>query len=934
MAHMKTPVRILLTLLCAAACSRASDTALLLAESRKLVASKADNANVLGFSVSIQGDVAAVGAPGAYDGYGALLIFQRDAGGSNRWGLVRKWEMDFVLGDTPKGFGYSVSVWSNRIAVGSPDIDASPSGSAYFPSASAGGVVVILQRDQGGSNNWGGVATFSSPDSHVGDGFGTAVSLQSNRLAVGESFAGGLIVSEPTGRVHLIEFNGASWTNRRRVVAADAGANQSFGTCVSLSGDRVAVGAPGKTNFGARTGAAYVFERTLGGADNWGQERKILAADAQSNAAFGTSVALDGTNLAVGATYLNTGLPRSGAAYLFGRDVGGTTNWGQVKKLAPPVPQLYGLFGFSVALQGTNLAVGAPGLGYLSPIIFTNGIAPGAADGSVFLFGRDAGGAGAWGLTRQIKRVEDDDGNGFGFSISLDRDDLIASAPYDDEAGIATGRAFLHGRDVGGADGWGLRRILDFEDRFADDRFGTEVAVHQDTAVVTAPRRDRPSYMFGQGWTNAGSVFCYERMLGGSNAWGLAQLLDPRSEFRDGDEWGSAVAVWSNTLVVGCPGYDGTNGVRYNMGTVTVYERAAADQLWTFKQFLHPADGTNNDNFGAAVAVNNGLIIVGAPGHDAAATDAGAFYAYTRPGTNWAFLTKLLPTDPRPGAHYGGALAMGDDWIVVGAAGDNERATAAGAAYLVDRFSGVQRKLAPADLGTNHLFGSAVAVYGDHALVGAWGAGVPALYSGAAYLFQKNYGGPTNWGQIRKLSPPATNAALGFGYAVALDSVNAVIGAIGDTNNGGLNAGALYNYSRDQGGPTNWGLVERLTASDAATNLLFGNSVALFNTTLIGGAIGESSYGLTNAGAAYIFDDLRCAIRDQRRSGANLALDLTVSPGRTYRVQQSTNMMDWVPALPATYTADELFTTYTLTNAFTATNCAFRLRYVPPPALP
>ena len=84
-------------------------------------------------------------------------------------------------------------------------------------------------------------------------------------------------------------------------------------------------------------GAAYVFERDQGGTDNWGEVKKLIASDAQGGDRFGFAVAISGDKVIVGARFEDGGsgdpISNAGAAYVFERDQGGADNWGEVKKL-------------------------------------------------------------------------------------------------------------------------------------------------------------------------------------------------------------------------------------------------------------------------------------------------------------------------------------------------------------------------------------------------------------------------------------------------------------------------------------------------------------------------------------------------------------------------------------------------------------------------
>jgi hypothetical protein len=104
---------------------------------------------------------------------------------------------------------------------------------------------------------------------------------------------------------------------------------------VAINGDRIIVGAY-KADVGgaADRGAAYVFERNTGGADNWGEVVKLVAADGAENDFFGETVSIDGDTAVVGSAGADIGgNTNQGAVYVFSRNQGGADNWGQTAKV-------------------------------------------------------------------------------------------------------------------------------------------------------------------------------------------------------------------------------------------------------------------------------------------------------------------------------------------------------------------------------------------------------------------------------------------------------------------------------------------------------------------------------------------------------------------------------------------------------------------------
>ena len=149
-----------------------------------------------------------------------------------------------------------------------------------------------------------------------------------------------------SGRVEL-PAEAALLSEVKKLTASDAQAGNGFSS-VAVSGDTAVAGADG---------AAYVFQRDQGGADNWGEVTKLTASDAQAGDRFGQSVALSGATAVVGAFHAGAGDP--GAAYVFRRNQGGAENWGELKKLLASDAQASDLLGISAAVSGDTAVVGA-----------------------------------------------------------------------------------------------------------------------------------------------------------------------------------------------------------------------------------------------------------------------------------------------------------------------------------------------------------------------------------------------------------------------------------------------------------------------------------------------------------------------------------------------------------------------------------------------
>ena len=282
------------------------------------------------------------------------------------------------------------------------------------------------------------------------------------------------------------------------------------------------------TYAGVACGAAYVFSRNAGGADRWGLVKKLVASDGRWNDIFGYSVALSGDTVLVGAPGTKIGdQTHAGAAYLFSRNRGGTDQWGLVQKLTAPDPPTSYSFGQSVGLSGDTAVVGAPGV---------DGPA-GAAQGAAFVFSRNQGGADRWGLVRTLTAPDAMEFDALGDAVAISGGTVVAGATNADVGGNSVGgAAYVFYRNQGGPDAWGQVQKLAAPEAEQTGHFGQKAAVDGDTLVIAA----------------IGRVYAFARNQDGPDRWGLLQPLIAAGGTENG-YFGSHPDVNGEVIVVGAP---------------------------------------------------------------------------------------------------------------------------------------------------------------------------------------------------------------------------------------------------------------------------------------------------------------------------------------------------------------------------------------------
>ncbi len=307
------------------------------------------------------------------------------------------------------------------------------------------------------------------------------------------------------------------------------------------------------------------------------------------------------------------------------------------------------------------------------------------------------------------------------------------------------------------------------------------------------------------------------------------------SDGASGDEFGASVAISGSTVIVGAY-LDDDNGDA--SGSAYILDATTGQQL--FK--LLPADGAAYDYFGVSVAISGSTAIVGAYVDDDNGINSGSAYLFD--ATTGQQLFKLTPSDGAANDYFGRSVAISGNIAIVGAYGDIENGFDSGSAYLFDVTTGQQfAKLLPSDATYGHLFGYSVAICGNTAIVGAFGDSVNAWYAGAAYLFDVTTGE-----QLYKLVASDGTASDDFGFSVAISGNIAIVGTAEEDDADGPVPGSAYLFDVTTGQQ-----LFKLLSDDGAAEDFFGTSVAISGNTAIVGALGDDDNG-TFSGSAYLFD--------------------------------------------------------------------------------
>lgn len=370
------------------------------------------------------------------------------------------------------------------------------------------------------------------------------------------------------------------------------------------------------------------------------------------------------------------------------------------------------------------------------------------------------------------------------------------------------------------------------DDGASKDSFGASVAISGDTVIIGAVLDDD----LGE---DSGSAYVFVRNEDGT--WSQeAKLLAP--EGQEGDFFGNAVGISNDTAIVGAP-FARDNGIA--TGVVHVYVRNGT--TWTHQTTLTPSTSAVDDEIGYAVAIDGDLIVIGAPGDDEVAMDAGAAHTFKRSGSSWTAQDKLVPTPGGASGYFGVSVALSKTTALIGA-WDDGSAKNAGMAF-VHTTDGtawtMESALVPTDPEAADTFGYSVALSGNTALIGASGDDDTGKDSGSAYVFTRS---GTQWAQDQKLLPSDGAADDVFGSSVAIWNDLATIGAYWDDDRGQF-SGATYTFSMTNG---HWTEQDKHAPADGIAGQKFGCAVAIDGDWAIAGAYGDDENGV-ESGAAYVF---------------------------------------------------------------------------------
>jgi len=381
-----------------------------------------------------------------------------------------------------------------------------------------------------------------------------------------------------------------SATELDRIFAADAAQGDGHGFAVDVDGDRAVIGSRFDDDAGNGSGAAYVYLRNPQ-TGLWEQETKLVMATAAAGDNFGSSVAIDGDVIVVGAPQDDIiEVAFKGSAHVFTRGPGGWDNGVELLPGDENTNSIYENYGISVDIDNGTIVVG---VAYDDE---KNDGQNSGASGSAYVYEKVLE---DWTMKARLLPPNTGTNQNFGWSVAIDMDTIVIGAPHWTASG--EGSAYVFTRAGGWADS---SSTLPATDNLASDEFGWSVAVSGDIAVVGARMDDDAVH-----GVDSGSITIFEHSSGNWSHKG--KFAASNSDLND--RFGTDVATNGEAVIAGA-----SQSGSYNRGSFYSFSKSGG--VWSEVEEIWPLSSTSNVStvlqFGTSVALDGGSLIVGAPGSD------------------------------------------------------------------------------------------------------------------------------------------------------------------------------------------------------------------------------------------------------------------------------------------------------------------------------
>lgn len=453
-------------------------------------------------------------------------------------------------------------------------------------------------------------------------------------------------------------------------------------------------------------GAAYPI--TI---DPIAQQAYLKASNTEADDRFGSAVAISGNTVVVGApgedsnatgvngTETDNSISGSGAAYVFVGD--GSGNWTQQAYLKASNSGTFDSFGYSVAIDGDSIVIGAIAEDSNATGVNGDGGNNSKTDsGAAYVFVRNGT---TWSQQAYLKASNTMAGDQFGCSVGVSGDTAVIGASWEGTTQIGSGAAYVFVRS---GTTWSQQALLKASNIGNSDHFGTSVAISADTLIVGSILEDSNATgvngnQSNEDYLDSGAAYVFVRS---GTAWSQQAYLKA-SNTGIADYFGWSVAISGDTAVVGAERED--SGAQPFAGAAYIFARSGS--TWSQQAFVKASNSGAGQRFGKSVSASGDKIIIGANEEDSGATginpnpfqayanNAGAAYVFVNNGSgSWSQLAYLKASNTSTNDNFGAAVAISGDLVIIGAdledsttTGVNgnqsdESALSSGAAYLIN----------------------------------------------------------------------------------------------------------------------------------------------------------------------------------------------------------------------------------------------------------
>jgi hypothetical protein len=516
----------------------------------------------------------------------------------------------FGVAEVNSNFGWSLSIESNTMLIGAPNI---------FEH----GITYIYESD---GIEWIEKQIISPINGGDEDRFGESVLLHGEYAFIGARNTADK--GYRSGAVYVYKKTGNQWVLDTKLLASDGEAYDYFGGAISVYGDTLMIGAYGDDDIATDSGAVYIFENVNG---EWLQSNKITASDGEDTDYFGAKILINGNKLLVSSVLDDDNGIDSGTVYFFEKD-SNTNSWILTSKITPMDGAEGDRFGSSLSLQNDLMVISS----------YFDGD-NGYHSGSAYIFSYINNN---WTETTKLLANDGQSTDYFGISTKIANNRIaIGSIRNSNGNGNRAGAVYLYSYINGS---WIQSEKLITTDGEFGDQFGLSIDVQNNKLYIGAFDDDMPYA------GDVGSAYIFDIS---QNPAIQDTKIEPRQGARN-ENLGFSVDLSNEFSVVGTP-FDFISPS--NLGSVYVYKKIGTK--WFVYDKLIANDIENVSGFGYSVSIQGNHILVGAP------FSKSAFVFELISGT-WTQIAKLTPSEDIINSKFGFTVSLYGTQAFVGMSKD------------------------------------------------------------------------------------------------------------------------------------------------------------------------------------------------------------------------------------------------------------------------